>query len=648
MNQRRYLIAGPLRLDRQDERLWRNGRQVRLGGKAWALLQALMERPRTLVTKDDLFERVWPGLAVSESVLTTAVKEVRKAIGDNARNPDIIQTVYGRGYRFLIDTVASDEPPEAHSHGVGALTIRIGKRRLMAVLAGLAILFVAIAAAFVIRPESPSRTPVAEVAAPYAKSIAVLPFEDLSQERDQQWFAAGLTEEILNSLARTPDLHVAARTSTRSIGPGDVRDIGRRLNVAHVLEGSVRRGNGRVRVTAQLIRTSDGFHLWSQNYDRPASGVVSIQEDIAVAIARALNTVMSPQRLQAMVNLGTRSVEAYEEYLKGLAYEEQGLVTGSDENARLAYEAYERARTIDPSFAAAQWEAAQDWFGNTTRVGSSVTERRGTEEQRQREYLVRVDAAIAASHGRPEQYRYQSARALMDLRFREALRLMLTYLKERPRDVEAWDETVNLAGYTENRRLMAQVAERIHELSMESGSPKSRAITAAVLSNDIPLAVKLAREQLQRSPGEAMIQYQSHRALLFGGYRDEARYVLSQLRTSKLPEENMLLAELRQSCADGGSGAPEIAARLAKSPNASTSSNWQAADLIGDRTRATQILMPLHQPERLTTLMQYLVYPDFDARPFPLLQARLAADGIKRPPPVAIPVACRARAGGTG
>ena len=648
MEQRRYLIAGPLGLDRQDERLWRNGRQVRLGGKAWALLQALMERPRTLVTKDDLFERVWPGLAVSESVLTTAVKEVRKAIGDNARNPHIIQTVYGRGYRFLIDTVASDEPPEAQPHGMGALTIRIGRPRLIAALVGLAILFVAVAAAFVIRSDSPDRAPVAEVAAPYAKSIAVLPFEDLSEERDQQWFAAGLTEEILNSLARTPDLHVAARTSTRSIGPGDVREIGRRLNVAHVLEGSVRRGNGRVRVTAQLIRTSDGFHLWSQNYDRPASGVVSIQEDIAVAIARALNTVMSPQRLQAMVNLGTRSVEAYEEYLKGLAYEEEGLVTGSDENARLAYEAYERARTIDPSFAAAQWEAAQDWFGNTTRVGSSVTERRGTEEQRLREYLVRVDAAIAASHGRPEQYRYRSARALMDLRFREALQLMLTYLKERPRDIDAWDETVNLAGYTENRRLMAQVAERIHELSMESGSPKSRAITAAVLSNDIPLAVKLAREQLQRSPGEALIQYQSHRALLFGGYRDEARYVLSQLRTSKLPEENMLLAELRQSCAEGGRGAPEIAARLAKSPDASTSSNWQAADLLGDRVRATEILMPLHQPERLTTLMQYLVYPNFDVRPFPLLQARLAADGIKRPPPVAIPVACRPRAGSTG
>jgi tetratricopeptide (TPR) repeat protein len=368
---------------------------------------------------------------------------------------------------------------------------------------------------------------------------------------------------------------------------------------------------------------------------------VSIQEDIAVAIARALNTVMSPQRLRAMVKLGTRSVEAYEEYLKGLAYEEQGLVTGSDENVRLAYEAYERARTIDPSFAAAQWEAAQDWFGNTTRVGSSVTEKRGTEQQRLKEYLTRVDAAIAASRGRPEQYRYRSARSLMDLRFREALQLMLTYLKERPRDVDAWDETVNLAGYIENRRLMAQVAVRIHELSMESGSPKSRAITAAVFSTDIPLAVKLAREQLQRSPGEALIQYQSHRALLFGGYRDEARHVLNQLRNSELPEENKLLAELRQSCADGGGDARDIAARLAKAPDASTSGNWQAAELLGDPVRAAAILVPLHRPDRLTTLMQYLVYPNFDVRPFPLLQARLAADGIKRPPPVAIPFACR-------
>ena len=640
MGQHRYLIAGSLWLDRQDERLWLGDRQIRLGGKALGLLRALMERPRTLVTKDELFEAVWPGLAVSESVLTTAAKEVRQALGDDARNPRLIQTVYGRGYRFLQDAEGSDEPPNAALQGTAKAPSRLfDDRRLWASLAGL-ILLAIVAAIGLMRPSttSPEATETRVLAHP--KSIAVLPFEDLSAERDQQWFAAGLTEEILNSLARTPDLHVAARTSTRSIGSDDAREIGRRLNVAHILEGSVRRDKNRVRVTAQLIRASDGFHLWSQNYDRPASEVVSIQENIAIAIAQALKTVMSPQRLQAMVSLGTRSVEAYEEYLKGLAYDEQGLVTGSDEYAHLAYQAYERARTIDPSFAAAQWEAAQSWFGNTTRVGSTVTERLGTEEQRLQEYLVRIDAAIASSRGRPEQFKYRSARALMDLKFREALRLMLDYLQERPRDLEAWDEVVDMAGYVENRPLIARAAERIHTISMESLSPKSRAITAAVFSTNTALAVRLAREQLQRSPGEALIQYQSHRALLLGGFREDARKVLVQIRNSKLPEENKLLADLRQSCADGGAAAVEIAARLARLPGASTSSHWLAAELLGDRDRATALLMPLHRPDRLTTLMQYLVYPNFDVRPFPLLEARLAADGIKRPPPRPISFAC--------
>jgi TolB-like protein/DNA-binding winged helix-turn-helix (wHTH) protein len=641
MEQQRYLIAGSLRLDRHDERLWRGGRHIRLGGKALALLRALMERPRTLVTKDELFDRVWPGLAVSEAVLTTAVKELRQALGDDARDPKLIQTVYGRGYRFLLDTEPSDAPSNAvivESKRWPLLAVR--DRRLWAGLAAIVLLVIA-GGVIMVRLESPSREVAATTPAAHSKSIAVLPFEDLSPESDQKWFAAGLTEEILNSLARTPDLHVAARTSTMSIEPGDVREIGRRLNVAHILEGSVRRDDDRVRVTAQLIRASDGFHLWSQSYDRPANDVVSIQEDIAIAIARSLKTIMSPQRLQAMVSLGTRSVDAYEEYLKGLAYDRRGLVTGADADHQLAVEAFERARRIDPTFAAAQWASAQNWYGNTTRVGSSVTERRGTEAMRLQEYLTRVDAAIAASSGSPEQYKYRSARSLIDLRFRDSVQLMRQYLAERPRDLDAWDELVDLAGYVSDRRLMAHAAERIHTISMESGSPKSRAITASVLSLDIANAVRRSREQLARSPGEALIQYQAHRALLWGGNRDEARDILNQIRTSGLPEENKLLAELRQACADGGSRAGDVASRMARLPGASTSGAWHRALLLGDTAGAAEALKPLHRPDRLTTLMQYLVYPTFDVRPFALLEARLKADGISRPPPVAIPFACR-------
>ena len=639
MDQRRYLISGPIRLDRRDERVWQNGQDVRLGGKAVALLRALMERPRTLVTKDELFDIVWPGVAVSESVLTTAAKEVRQALGDDARNPQLIQTVYGRGYRFLPDVETSDEvsaqPLVARPSGSFPRD-----RWLWAAVAAL-VLVVAVAVLLSMRSGGNETSVAASTAHP--KSIAVLPFDDMSPGRDQVWFADGLTEEILNSLARTPDLHVAARTSTMSVQAGDIREIGRRLNVAHILEGSVRRDGDRLRVTAQLIRASDGFHLWSQNYDRPMRDAVSIQEDIALAIAHALKTVMSPENLHAMVQQGTRSVEAYEEYLKALAYDRRSLETGDDKFGRMSAEAFERARIIDPGFAAAQWAAAQYWFGNTTRVGSTQTEKRGSEDERLKEYLARVDAAISSSRGRPENFKYRSARALMDLRFREALRLMQLYLRQRPRDVDAWEEVVDLAGYADDRRFMAQAAERIHTLSFETGQPLSRALTASVLSLDTANAVKRSREQLTRSPGEALIQYQAHRALLWGGNRDEARAVLDRMRSSSLPAENIRLAELRQACADGGKGAREIAERIAQSA-AGTSDAWHSAILLGDARRAAEVLKPLDRPERLTTLMQYLVYPEFDVRPYQNLQARLRADGIDRRPPVRIPFACPAGA----
>ena len=230
----------------------------------------------------------------------------------------------------------------------------------------------------------------------------------------------------------------------------------------------------------------------------------------------------------------------------------------------------------------------------------------------------------------------------MDLRFREALRLMQMFLRQRPRDVDAWEEVVDLAGYADDRPFMAQAAERIHTLSFETGQPLSRALTASVLSLDIPNAVRRSREQLQRSPGEALIQYQAHRALLWGGHRDEARAILGRMRSSSLPPENILLAELRQACADGGKGAREIAARIARASDSPTSDAWHSANLLGDARRAAEVLRPLDRPDRLTTLMQYLVYPEFDVRPFPNLQAALRADGIERRPPVRPPFTCPA------
>ena len=198
---------------------------------------------------------------------------------------------------------------------------------------------------------------------PAIRSIAVLPFINMSSDQEQEWFSDGLTEEILNALARTPDLLVAARTSSFKFkGSGeDVPTIASALGVAHVLEGSVRRDRDRLRVTAQLIRASDGFHLWSQNYDRKPEDVIALQEEVAIEIAIALQTAMDPDALASMVSSGTSSVPAYNSYLQGLAYGISTLSTGDAYVFLSARDAFERAVELDPEFASAYWELAKFW-----------------------------------------------------------------------------------------------------------------------------------------------------------------------------------------------------------------------------------------------------------------------------------------------
>jgi adenylate cyclase len=152
-----------------------------------------------------------------------------------------------------------------------------------------------------------------------AKSIAVLPFVAMSSGPDDEYFADGLTEEILNSLAQLPELLVTARTSAFSFKGQDinVQEIARKLGVNHIVEGSVRRSGERLRVTAQLIRAEDGFHLWSENYDSTSEDTISVQEDIAEKIADAMNVVMNDTKRELMRNVGLRDVEAFIAYQKG-------------------------------------------------------------------------------------------------------------------------------------------------------------------------------------------------------------------------------------------------------------------------------------------------------------------------------------------
>jgi TolB-like protein/Tfp pilus assembly protein PilF len=188
------------------------------------------------------------------------------------------------------------------------------------------------------------------------KSIAVLPFADMSPQRDQEYFCEGMAEEIINALTKIQALQVASRSSAFAFkGQNqDIRKVGEQLGVSTVLEGSVRKAGNRLRITAQLIKVADGYHLWSERYDRDMEDVFAIQDEIAQSIVKALRVMLSDEEKRAIEQVPAADVQAYEYYLRGRQFIHQFRRTG----IQFARRMFERAMEIDPGYAIAHAGAA--------------------------------------------------------------------------------------------------------------------------------------------------------------------------------------------------------------------------------------------------------------------------------------------------
>jgi TolB-like protein len=304
-----------------------------------------------------------------------------------------------------------------------------------------------------------------EAKGPGERTIAVLPFVNMSSDKEQEWFADGLTEEILNSLARTPDLLVSARTSSFAYKGSNkgITEIAAALGVAHILEGSVRRSGDRLRVTAQLIRAKDGFHLWSENYDRDFADLIDIQEDVAFAIANALETAMDPEALAEMVSAGTASIPAFEAYLQGLAAGVSTLSTGDAYEFLSAREAFERAIEIDPEFAEAHWSLANFW--DTQLSESNIVS--GTVELAAAEmrplYFEAIDNAILYTRDPQDKLFARAHKALHELKLIQALRLNSEYLEHRPNDQRAQNQQLTILAMVGDAEGIRQAVAEYHE-----------------------------------------------------------------------------------------------------------------------------------------------------------------------------------------
>jgi TolB-like protein/DNA-binding winged helix-turn-helix (wHTH) protein len=363
------LRFGVFEADLGARELTKLGRLLPLQEQPFQLLAMLLEKPGALVTREELRARLWPQTIVDfDHGLNKAISKIRDALGDSAENPRFIQTVARRGYRFLADvTVAGTDSVESapletisvhsQSHDDPGTSSRL--RRIVA-WAGAGFALVLLSVALLIWIRSTPNSPV-----PAIRSLAVLPLENLSGDASQDYFADGMTDELITHLAQISDLRIISRSSVMTYKGlrKPLAEIARELDVQAVVEGSILRSDKRVRITAQLIRVPADEHIWAHNYEGDISDTLVLQNQVAQAIADQIRVTVNSQQHVALQPSKAVNIEAYDSYLKGRYYWNKRTGEGLKE----AIEYFKRSISIDPSNAEAYsgladaYALAGDW-----------------------------------------------------------------------------------------------------------------------------------------------------------------------------------------------------------------------------------------------------------------------------------------------
>jgi len=379
--------------------LLRDGKPVTLPPKDLETLLVLVERAGHIVEKEELLEKVWPGVFVEEGNLARHIFNLRQVLGDSPDGRKYIETIPNRGYRFIAAVREHGEPAAPHPSTTQAsdqapttMPVYLGQRSSQWLWPVALFVALAVTAILTARHFWPPRN-----ASPQRAMLAVLPFINLSGDAHEDYFADGLTEEMIAQLGQLQpaQLGVIARTST--VRYKDTKEtaaqIARELGVGYLLEGSVRRGGDRVRVTAQLIQAAEQTHLWAETYERPLTDVLNIQREIAEKITHSL----SIQLLPAATSVSPRAhvdLESYDKYLLGL--HELGQGTRASDNKAIQY--FQEAIAKDPKDARLYAALAGAYDAVTTYYSSPAEVMPRAKEAALR--AVELDPNLAGAHVR--------------------------------------------------------------------------------------------------------------------------------------------------------------------------------------------------------------------------------------------------------
>jgi TolB-like protein/DNA-binding winged helix-turn-helix (wHTH) protein len=381
------LAFGVFAVDVDAGELLKQGTRVRLQDRPFQLLVALLKRPGEVVSREELRERLWPdGTFVDfDHNLSSAVNKLRTALDDSAQHPRYIETVGRRGYRFVYPV--SVTAPSSES--VVPVSQAPRGQRLLPVLLSVGLLASAVAVLFALGRDTDPRT--ADRAT--VRSIAVLPLRNLSNDAEQEYFSEGLTDALITRLAAVEGLRVISRTSAMrykdSRKPLPV--IARELNVDAVLEGSVLRAEGRVRITAQLIEAATDRHVWARSYERDHRDILDLQNDVARDIAESVRIKVGPAVRPARAR--PLNPEAHQAYLLA----RYRWYTRRSDELLLAIADFQRAISLDPEYALAHAGLA-DVYLVLPLLTATTQEEAYPKAKQAAEQALALDPALAEAH----------------------------------------------------------------------------------------------------------------------------------------------------------------------------------------------------------------------------------------------------------
>lgn len=525
---------GPYRLDAGERVLLRDGQPVTLPPKDLETLIVLVERAGHIVEKEELLEKVWAGVFVEEGNLSRRIFNLRQVLGDSPDGRDYIETIPTRGYRFIAAVQEKGEPAQPQlsappvSEQAQATTPPPPQKGLWIGLLALSAIVV-VSAYLASRRFSPSRNPSSQRA-----MLAVLPFENLSGDPREDYFADGLTEEMIAQIGQLQPakLGVIARTSiVRYKGTKEtIAQIGQELGVGYLLEGSVRRGGDRVRITAQLIQAKEQTHLWAETYERPLTDVLSIQREIAEKITNSLSIQLLSVEETSPAPNSPVNLESYDKYLLGL--HELGLSTQDSVNKAIQY--FQEGIVTDPKNARLYSALSQAYDAATTYYSSPAQVMPRSREAALQ--AVALDPNLASGH-----VRLGYVRLFFDWDWPAAEKEYRRALEINPSLPEAqlgYANYLATLGHFDEALFRVQQAYLHDPLAVES---RNEALWIYYFSGRMPETVEQCRKTIELAPGGGTAYAVLSIAYAQMGQHDEAlRAAEDTLRISSSPSPSQI------------------------------------------------------------------------------------------------------------